>query len=250
MWFLSFITLFDHSVTIKTLLFACMTEFILSFLPSLFCRFLFRDLALKCWHCLRYLWPFSLLCALHGDLTHSQGLNTAFGSCLSICSWRSELIRMPCLYWQLPTGSVCLVVSWGPQIWSIPDSTSCNLLLCLSYLLWLSGFWCPSLTELTSVLPFPLCIHSNHCPDSTDSIFLHFSYLALLFKFTVTFLIQDLTISPMDHWAPYLIVLTLLSVLLPSVILYPTTIVVFQNENPNIFFPSSNLSLVLWCLSI
>lgn len=58
--------------------------------------------------------------------------------------------------------------------------------------------------ELTSVLLFPLYIHSNHCPDSTDTIFLHFSYLALLFKFIATFLIQDLTISPMDHWTPYL----------------------------------------------
>lgn len=55
--------------------------------------------------------------------------------------------------------------------------------------------------ELISVL-FLLCIHSSHCSGSVGSIFLHFSYLDLPSKFIATFLIQDLTFSPIVHWAP------------------------------------------------
>ena len=43
------------------------------------------------------------------------------------------------------------------------------------------------------------------CPAVTgmiSSIFLHFSYLDLPSKFIATFLIQDLTFSPIVHWAP------------------------------------------------
>lgn len=55
--------------------------------------------------------------------------------------------------------------------------------------------------ELISVL-FLLCIHSSHCSGSVGSIFLYFSYLTVPSKFIATFLIQDLTFSPIVHWAP------------------------------------------------
>ena len=46
------------------------------------------------------------------------------------------------------------------------------------------------------------CIYSSHCSGSVGSIFLYFSYLTAPSKFITTFLIQDLTFSPIVHWAP------------------------------------------------
>lgn len=46
------------------------------------------------------------------------------------------------------------------------------------------------------------CIYSSHYSGSAGSIFLYFSYLTVPSKFITTFLIQDLTFSPIVYWAP------------------------------------------------